>query len=143
MLDWIRSDILRQLFQYWDEKRGDRRAPSRDDIDPAGMIEALPNVFLIDVVAEPRRYRVRLMGTELVECYGQDITGRYVDEITDQVLGALHELVTTWRPWRLVGESGKTPGRVKRYELLALPLSTDGATVNMVLGGIVRVHLKE
>jgi hypothetical protein len=143
MLDRIRSDILRQLFQYWDEKRGGRRAPSREDIDPAGMVEALPNVFLIDVVAEPRRYRVRLMGTELVECYGQDITGCYIDEITDRELGALHELVTTWRPWRLVGESGSTPGRVKRYELLALPLSTDGATVNMVLGGIVQAHLKK
>jgi len=143
MLDRIRSDILRQLFQYWDEKRGDRRAPSRDDIDPAGLIEALPYMFLIDVLAEPRRYRVRLMGTVLVDWYGQDITGRYLDEIMDQELGALHELVTTWRPRRLVRESGRTPGRVKLYELLALPLSTDEAAVNMVLGGIVQVDLNK
>jgi hypothetical protein len=143
MLERMQSDVLRQLFQYWDEKRGDHRAPSRDDVDPTGMFEALPNVFLIDVEAEPRRYRVRLMGTVLVEWYGQDITGRYVDEITDQVLGALHELVTTWRPWRLAGEYERRSGRVMLYELLALPLSTDGATVNMVLGGIVQLRLKE
>jgi hypothetical protein len=140
MHDRIRSGVLRRLFQYWDEKRGDRRAPSRGDIDPAEMIEALPNVFLIDVLAEPRRYRVRLMGTVLGDWYGQDLTGRYVDEITDQVVGALHELVTTWRPWRLLGECGRRSAGTKPYELLALPLSTDGTTVNMVLGGIAQVH---
>ena len=143
MLDRIESNTLRQLFLYWNEKRGHRRAPSRDDIDPAGICEVLSSVFLVDVEAEPRRYRVRLMGTVLVQWYGQDITGRYVDEITDQVLGALDELVTTWRPWRLAGEYVRRSGRVMLYELLALPLSTDGATVNMVLGGIVQLHLKE
>ncbi len=66
MLDRIESNTLRQLFLYWDEKRGHCRAPSRDDIDPAGIREVLSSVFLIDVEAEPRRYRVRLMGTVLV-----------------------------------------------------------------------------
>ncbi len=143
MLDRIESNTLRQLFLYWDEKRGQRRAPPRDDIDPAGMFGVLPNVFLIDVEAEPRRYRVRLMGTVLVQWYGQDITGRYVDEITDQVLGALDELVTSWRPWRVTGEYERQTGRVMLYELLALPLSPDGAAVNMILGGIERVPLNK
>ena len=52
MLDRIESNTLRQLFLYWDEKRGHRRAPSRDDIDPAGICEVLSSVFLIDVEAE-------------------------------------------------------------------------------------------
>jgi hypothetical protein len=139
----IRSSILRQLLHYWDEKRGDRRAPSRDDIDPADMIEALPNVFLIDVLAEPRRYRIRLMGTLLGEWCGRDHTGRYVDEITEQAVGTLHELVTTGRPWRLLTELGRRSGGTKLYELLALPLSRDGTTVNMVLGGIAQMHQED
>ena len=143
MLDRVESNTLRQLFLYWDEKRGQRRAPPRDEIDPAGMFGFLPNVFLIDVEAEPRRYRVRLMGTVLVNWYGQDVTGRYIDEITDQVLGALGELVTSWRPWRVTGEYEGPTGRVMLYELLALPLSSDGAAVNMILGGIERVPLNE
>ncbi len=143
MLDRIESNTLRQLFLYWDERRGPRRAPPRDDIDPAGMFGFLPNVFLIDVEAEPRRYRVRLMGTVLVQWYGQDITGRYVDEITDQALGALDELVMNWRPWRVTGKYERQIDRVMLYELLALPLSMDGAAVNMILGGIERVPLNE
>ncbi len=140
MDEQIRSGILRRLLHYWDEKRGDRRAPSRDDIDPADMIEALPYVFLIDVLAEPRRYRVRLMGTLLGDWCGRDHTGRYVDEIAEQAVGTLQELVTTWRPWRLMAELGRSSGGTKLYELLALPLSRDGTAVNMVLGGIAQMH---
>ncbi len=143
MLDRIQSNILRQLFQYWDEKRGHRPAPSRDDIDPGQMVEFLPNVFLIDVEEEPRRYRIRLMGTALVHWSGRDLTGCHVDEITDQVLGALDELVTTWEPWLVTGEYEKKTDRVILYELLALPLSSDGATVNMLLGGITQVPLNK
>ncbi len=143
MLDRIQSNILRQLFQYWDEKRGHRPAPSRNDIDPAQMVEFLPNVFLIDVEEEPRRYRIRLMGTALVHWSGRDLTGCHVDEITDQVLGALDELVTTWEPWLVTGEYEQKTGRVILYELLALPLSSDGATVNMLLGGIIQVPLNK
>ena len=143
MLDRIQSDILRLLFLYWEEKRDHRPAPSRDDIDPAQMVEFLPNVFLIDVEEAPRRYRVRLMGTALVHWSGRDLTGRHVDEMTDQVLEALDELVTTWEPWLVTGEYEKKTDRVILYELLALPLSSDGATVNMILGGITQVPLNK
>ncbi len=141
MLDRIQSNVLTQLFQYWDENRGHRSAPSRENIDPVQMVEFLPSVFLIDVEEEPRRYRVRLMGTALVHWYGRDLTGCHVDEITDQVLAALDELVTTWEPWLVTGEYVKKSDRAIVYELLALPLSSDGATVNMILGGVAQVPL--
>jgi hypothetical protein len=107
------------------------------------MVEYLPNVFLIDIEEEPRRYRVRLMGTALVHWSRRDLTGCHVDEITDQVLAALDELVTTWEPWLVTGEYEKKSDRVIVYELLALPLSSDGATVNMILGGITQVLLSK
>ena len=141
MLDRVQSSVLRQLFQYWDEKRGHRSAPSRENIDPAQMVEFLSNVFLIDVEEEPRRYRVRLMGTALAHWYGRDLTGCHVDEIADQVPAALDEVVMIWEPWLVTGEYEKKTGRMMVYELLALPLSSDGATVNMILGGVAQVPL--
>ncbi len=33
--------------------------------------------------------------------------------------------------------------RVMPYELLALPLSSDGSTVNMIFGGVVQAVLDE
>ena len=89
------------------------------------------------------RFRVSLMGTALVDWCGRDFSGRYVDEITDQVLAPLHELVTSGEPWLVSGQYENITGRVMLYELLALPLSSDEATVNMILGGIAQVPLSE
>ncbi len=83
------------------------------------------------------------MGTALVRWSGRDLTGCHVDKITDQVLAALDELVTTWEPWLVTGEYEKKSDRGIVYELLALPLSSDGATVNMILGGITQVLLSK
>ena len=132
MLDRVESNTLRQLFLYWDEKRGQRRAPPRDEIDPAGMFGFLPNVFLIDVEAEPRRYRVRLMGTILVNWYGQDVTGRYIDEITDQVLGALGELVTSWRPW-----SSRRSAGISNAEYGSNRVRSSGDMPGYILGSLM------
>ncbi len=46
-----------------------------------------------------------------------------------------------WEPWLVTGEYVKKSDRAIVYELLALPLSSDGATVNMILGGIAQVPL--
>ena len=107
------------------------------------MVEFLSNVFLLDVEEEPRRYRVRLMGTALDHWYGRDLTGCHVDEIMDQVLAALDELVMTWEPWLVSGEYVKKSDRAIVYELLALPMSSGGATVNMILGGVAQVPLNK
>ena len=59
------------------------------------------------------------------------------------MLAALDELVTTWEPWLVTGEYVKKTDRVMLYELLALPLSSDGATANMILGGITQMPLNK
>ncbi len=43
----------------------------------------------------------------------------------------------------VTGEYVKKTDRVILYELLALPLSLDGATVSMILGGITQVLLNK
>ncbi len=138
MLDRIQSNILKKLFWYWDEKRGQRAAPSRNDIDPAQMVAFLPILFLLDVEDEPRRYRVRLMGTELVRWAGEDLTDRHVDQITSHVPAALDQLVMIWEPWLVTGKYENKTGRLRHYQLLALTLSSDGATVNMIFGGVAQ-----
>ena len=51
--------------------------PARDDIDPVTMpIELLPNIVLVDVLPEARRFRYRVMGTAVARMLGTDWTGR-------------------------------------------------------------------
>jgi hypothetical protein len=56
--------------------------PSRADMDPVELPRALlPNLFLVDVEESPRRFRYRLVGTELTAIMRRELTGRYIDEM--------------------------------------------------------------
>ena len=55
------DEALKRLYCYWTERRGAKRYPSRDDIDPLDLGYALGRVSLVDVLENPRRYRYRLV----------------------------------------------------------------------------------
>jgi hypothetical protein len=64
----------RQLYQYWQSKWVDGRPPSRADIDPIVDIPQLTkNLVLIDARND---FIYRLVGSEIVERHGLDMTGR-------------------------------------------------------------------
>jgi hypothetical protein len=74
--------ILAPLYACWDRQRRGRRVPDRRDIDPLDIgAKLLPNVGLIDAVDGGERFRNRLMGTAIVERWGFEITGLFLDEI--------------------------------------------------------------
>jgi hypothetical protein len=139
-----RTDIidppLRRLYDYWNEKRGERAMPSRADLDPADMRFMLGSILLADVLRDPLRFRVRLHGTELARRSGYELSGKMLDELPQPQFRAL-----THRSWAKSVET-RTPfhairdrvldGRAARYEALILPLSRDGDAVDMLLVGI-------
>src|SRR5215470_6786814 len=71
---------LQTLYDYWNTRRGAKSMPSRSDIDPVDLKPMLPNLILIDVVPDPRRYVYRLVGTREVEMRGTDPTGKAIEE---------------------------------------------------------------
>ncbi|MFC3231420.1 PAS domain-containing protein [Marinibaculum pumilum] len=63
--------------------------PRRSEITPRRIGPgALPKVLLLQVTGPPRRYLIRLVGTELVRSSGRDNTGRYFDELAEEQRGA-------------------------------------------------------
>src|SRR5262249_29214633 len=68
--------LLARGLAYWESKRPGRRMPARRDIDPAEMLDLLPNVMLVDVVREPLDFRYRLIGTAIVAHMRHDYTGQ-------------------------------------------------------------------
>lgn len=144
----VEDSRLVTLYRYWQGKRHGRAMPSRADIDPLEIPGSLwPHVSLLDVVYEPAgpRFRYRRMGAEYCNATGSDPTGAFLDETLPEttgfrayVVGIFHELVARRLPmytsnlFTLRGD--KAPLVVKR---LALPLSNDGAVVNMVVTGHV------
>ena len=135
-------DVLKQIFAYWQGKKGARIAPSREDIDPAEIKPLLPYVGLADVTRDPLRFRYRLVGTQITRGYGGELTGRYLDEA--ELNGHQHEIIAEYRrvvercePACTSWEYTRGDGRHVRYERLALPLSSDGKIVDKLFGGAV------
>lgn len=133
----------RTLFAYW-RRRADGRLPSRREIDPVDIPAVLPSISLTDVVRrdDGRRYRRRLVGTAVVETFGQDNTGRWVDEVyrgesLAQLIAAYEEVVETARP-RIDHCTLPVAGRdYVSYDRLTLPLADDGRVVDVLLQSLV------
>jgi hypothetical protein len=142
--DWSSDQLvhchssLQRLYEYWSVQRGDRPMPARGDIDPIDLKELLPLLILIDVVSDPRRYVYRLVGTHEVEIRGTDPTGKAVDEAyygesSDTTAAYLDRVVFTRRPLLYRGTYQPLRTRTQREDVLFLPLSQDGETVNMIM----------
>jgi hypothetical protein len=138
----IQTPELKKLHDYWSEKAGDRQMPSRGDLDPIIEIpELTPNIWLVDVEHDPLTFRFRLLGNEVVNRYGADFTGKRLDEVdfgdrTEEIRREYEQTATGNKPVyarhqiHVVQAETYLP-----YERILLPLSDDGETVNMILGG--------
>jgi len=133
---------LRFLHNYWKSLKGGRIAPGRAEIYPEDVKRILPNLLLLDVIGPEARLKYRLAGSEFVTVYGAEVTGRFIDEmdfdgIRELVLADYRKVakdcIPSWTRWSFV----KDDGRWVAYDRLALPLSSDGLTVDMILAGIV------
>ncbi len=130
---------LRQVYDYWQAKRAARPMPSRRDIDPAELKAVLPYLVLTDVTDGGSRFRYRLFGTAMVQAFGMDPTGRYVDEVMSEekyrkfILGLYRDIVTMRRPVYSTTRYGSRRDVQMWTERLMLPLSGDGETVDMIL----------
>jgi hypothetical protein len=129
----------RTLLDYWLSKRGNRRMPSRADIDPAELVGLLPNLMLVDVVEEGARFRFRLVGTRVARASGEDRTGRFLDEYA--FFRAYPSVTDQYRQAATEGEPllateiffNREHGTAYDVERLLLPLGHNGEKADMLL----------
>ena len=136
----ITDQRLEQALEYWRCQSGERAMPRRADIDPTEIPRLLPDIMLVEVLADGR-YRYRLIGTENAREHGTNATGRYLDEVLPgpeyraHVLRLYDECVGSGRP--LYSEclfmSALHHGPERHTKVLFLPLADDGVSVNIVL----------
>lgn len=133
---------LSALYSYWLGKCGDRPMPARPDIDPVEIPGLLPNLLLMDTADNLADFRFRLFGTELCKQFCEDRTGLRIGDFCaridnqEQVFAGYWNAYTERRPDYFPNRSLSVEKDFIRYARLLLPLSGDGETVNMILGGI-------
>jgi hypothetical protein len=138
----IESDMLNGVYAYWKSLLRDGGLPSRVDIEPWKIPNYLPFVNLVDVYwvdETTRRYRHRLLGTELVERFRES-----TDEWFDEVYTAEHlavqlqayDLAATTHEANLdtviVVTQGATGMFETVYRRLMMPLASDGEQVDVL-----------
>ncbi|HTZ79084.1 MAG TPA: PAS domain-containing protein [Stellaceae bacterium] len=129
-----------QLYEYWRKKiPGPGLLPGRRDIDPVDFGPLLPNVWLVDVVGEPPRFRFRLVGGAILKMGMPAKVGDFVDDFlqsTDkaQTMAEFEAAARERRPMWFRGPA-KMPYETKMFELerIFLPLAGDGTRVDILL----------
>ncbi|HLJ20454.1 MAG TPA: PAS domain-containing protein [Stellaceae bacterium] len=143
-VDSLDDPLHRQIYAYWQQKRGSRCMPSRADIDPTEIPRLLPNLLISEYVTngDAGRWRFRLAGTAIAAAFGCNPTGRYIDELTKgdyrTFIEHIHGTVRAERRALFCASeyTGARDMQISAKRLL-LPLTTDGEQVEQIITLIV------
>jgi hypothetical protein len=130
-----RSEMIALLQRHWEGLRDGRRFPTRAEIDPTEIYNALPYVSVLQYQHEPFRVQFRLIGNEVGRLYGRNVHGRFLDEMEwdpQDIIDTTHIYDRLYREAVPLFGLSYTNFQAKAdriFEWAAFPLSDDGARV--------------
>jgi hypothetical protein len=132
-------DLLR-LRDYWHRQRGPRTFPRCADIDAVDLGFMLARIALTEVHEDPRRYRLRVIGSRWTQLSGIELTGTWVDDwplanIRKLTIDTYETVIATRAPLCARRDAWVDEKRLS-YEILSLPLSEDDQRISIIMTGI-------
>jgi len=137
----MKHPSIRELFDYWNLRRGRRPAPDRADIEPGAIRRVLADTFILSFDTA-KGHPFRIAGTRVCAAFGRELKnegfldlwtadGRslardLIDVVANEATGAVASVRGT-----------STLGSTYDLELLVLPLTHRGRTDARVLGALV------
>jgi hypothetical protein len=139
----LADERLRSLYKYWHEL-GARAGgiPSIQAFDPLHLPRLLPNIWVLEVAPETRRFRTRLAGETINAVYGRSIAGQYFDDVfapseVALIVERYPRALSAPAIFTAVGEVYGAAGRLTHGERLALPMLGRSGLTDTMLGGTV------
>lgn len=137
----IRDERLRALTRYWLDIRHGRPVPIRRDFDPTRVPTVLPFIWMYDYEGEGR-FRGRLAGDQVAMSLGRAIAGLELGDIfapatLQGIRDRFRRCVERTQICHTTGMIETTDGHWVFGERLTMPLSRDGAAVDMLIGANV------
>ncbi|WP_198154873.1 PAS domain-containing protein [Oceanibaculum pacificum] len=130
---------LQLVLRHWLDIRKGQRLPSRADLDPLAIWDALPYVWMCDYLRDSHRFRFRLAGEELNFFHHGNLVGRYLDDLIPikfrkEINNNYLKIVKT--PCFLYAEGAihSLTRQAVRGERLVLPLRETGTEASLILG---------
>jgi hypothetical protein len=141
----MKHSSTRELFDYWNTRRGTRPAPERGEIEPGAIRHVLADTFML--AFDPRfGHPFRIAGTRVCAAFGRELKGVAFSEIWaeashDPVRDVL-TTVATEQVGVVAGACGRScEGATLELEFLVLPLAHRGGASTRILGALVPTEI--
>lgn len=133
----------RLLYDYWNNVRGERLAPTRFEIEPARMSTILSETFILERAGH-EDFPFRLAGTRICDHFGRELRGSdFLSLVGSDYRAVASSLgaVTNEGAALLIEIEGETDdNRTAQFEVLVLPLLHPASEVTRYLGTISAIN---
>jgi hypothetical protein len=128
----------RELYAYWDERRGKRPAPERAEIEPGAIRQALSDAFILALDSRAG-HPFRLAGTRVCALFGRELKGEPFIGLwaaaSQPVLSDLLAILDEERVGTVAGVTARAAdGEPIELELLLLPLNATRPSLARTIG---------
>jgi hypothetical protein len=130
---------LERFDKYWRELPKNDGVVSRKYIDLADCRVFAPHLIIVEVMGPESDFRVRLAGTEVVDCFGLDFVGRRMSEIDisseverliEDCAFAVENRVPKLRSGIVFADGAEKVG----YRRILCPIAGKGGAIEMLIG---------
>ncbi len=134
----MKHPSTRELFDYWNNRRGARAAPERSEIEPSAIRRVLADTFIFRF--DPGAgHPFRIAGTRVCALFGRELNGiPFTDIWAAEWRSTLCDIVTTVASETIgvVGgaSAASSDGTARELEFLVLPLTQRGSAAPRILG---------
>jgi hypothetical protein len=141
----MKHPASRELFAYWEERRGKRSAPERADIEPGAIRKVLSDAFIL-ALDGGAGHPFRLAGTRVCALFGRELKGNPFIGLwagaSQPVVSNLLAILNDERVGTIAGVTAQNAeGEPIDLELLLLPLSASRPSLARTIG--ILAPLKE
>lgn len=139
-IDSTESPLLRQAVSIWNDKRGAKAFPTREQMRPQHMKAFLRNVSLFRVRDGGADFEWRVMGDAAVQAYGRSYQGMNTADLNalqtgmgDVIKRVCGTVVRERSPLAFRGRLLRGKDSALYQETVMLPLGPDESTVEAIL----------
>jgi len=128
----------RELYAYWEERRGQRAAPERGEIEPGAIRQVLSDAFVL-ALDGAAGHPFRLAGTRVCALFGRELKSEPFIGLwaaaSQPVIGDLIAILNDERVGTVAGVTAQSStGEPIELELLLLPLSANRPSLARTIG---------
>ncbi|MEZ5855057.1 MAG: PAS domain-containing protein [Hyphomicrobiaceae bacterium] len=139
----MKQPTIRLLYNYWNDVRGERLAPTRFEIEPSRISRVLSETFILERTSDGA-HTFRLAGTRICEQLGTELRGRDATWLAGpdrDILEAMLEKITRDGGVGLFEFEATTKDRRRaRFETVILPLVHPDDQITRYVGAMSAIE---